>query len=337
MGDFRFLKILGSDEWVISDPNRSKRPNVGKRSEEVCPFCVGSEQSEVEVWRSGGVSYDTNWRIKVIENKFPFAPIHEIVIHSPDHHKNFEELPLSQVEMILRAYRGRYIMHSRDGQVYIFHNRGTAAGESLPHPHSQIAVVPNNVSMNIQKLDLRIYNYDFRNYERGKSVGSLPEGDFKNKSGRFGILKRVFAGIDRDEDKDIFELIETEHFFVFCPLTSVWPDEVWIAPKKMGQIFGVIDEAEISDLAFCLRRVISILDLRYGHEFPFNFYIYPGRNWYLRLIPRLKVVGGFEMGTGIVVNTQDAQKTFELLKEHFGREDLYKIKHAQQAEYWRSV
>ena len=101
--------------------------------------------------------------------------------------------------------------------------------------------------------------------------------------------------------------------------------------------FGDITDSDITDLAFCLQRLINILDMRHGHEFPFNFYIYPGKNWYLRIIPRHKILGGFEMGTGIIVNTQDPRATFEFIKEHFFEPDLYKIGLAQQAEYWRSV
>jgi len=45
-----------------------------------------------------------------------------------------------------------------------------------------------------------------------------------------------------------------------------------------------------------------------GADFPFNFYIYPGGDWYLRLIPRVKTPGGFEIGTGILVNTTDPKQ-----------------------------
>ena len=46
-------------------------------------------------------------------------------------------------------------------------------------------------------------------------------------------------------------------------------------------MFGDITEDEINDLAFVLKRLITILDYRYGNEFPYNFYIYPEADWYL--------------------------------------------------------
>ncbi len=119
MADFQFLKSTHSKQWVISAPRRAKRPNVGKRKEITCPFCIGNEQQEVEVFRIGGETGDTNWKVRVIKNKFAFAPVHEIIIHSPDHHKNFDELPLEHIVLILKTYKERYNIYKKRGQIYI--------------------------------------------------------------------------------------------------------------------------------------------------------------------------------------------------------------------------
>ena len=112
---------------------------------------------------------------------------------------------------------------------------------------------------------------------------------------------------------------------------------MWIAPQKSGQTFGESTDKQLSDLAFALARLIEIFDLRHGHEFPFNFYIAPGRHWYLRLIPRIRILGGFELGTGVMVNTQDPDETMAFLKEHFWEPDREKIKIEHQAKYKKSV
>src|SRR3989344_4473141 len=150
--DFQFLQNPLSKKWVILAPRRAHRPDVAKGFEPVCPFCPGKESEEKEVYRVGGKTGDSNWKVRVLPNKFPFAPIHEIVILSPDHHKSFEELPLSQVELVLKTYRQRNNEHKEKGQVYIFHNHGEAGGESMPHPHTQLAVVPMGVKMDIPRL-----------------------------------------------------------------------------------------------------------------------------------------------------------------------------------------
>lgn len=102
-------------------------------------------------------------------------------------------------------------------------------------------------------------------------------------------------------------------------------------------MFGSITDVEVTDLAFVISRLIQIYDLRHGYEFPFNFYIAPGKNWYLRLIPRLKILGGFELGTNIIVNTQDPKETFAFIREHFWSPDPEKIKGEHKAEYLKSV
>ena len=137
--------------------------------------------------------------------------------------------------------------------------------------------------------------------------------------------------------KDSEALIETDHFYITCPETSGWPDEAWIVPKKNRKVFAEISDKELGDFAFVLARLTQVFDIRYGHEFPFNFYIYPHSNWYLRLIPRIKTLGGFEVGTTIMVNTQDPALTMAFIKEHFWKPDLEKIKKDLQADYWRSA
>ncbi len=301
MGDFKFLENKSSKKWIILAPRRAKRPDVAREASPLCPFCPGKEENEQEIYRvparnasqptsqaeqGGQGASEEGWQVRVIPNKFPFAPIHELIIHSPDHHKNFDELPVDHVATIVQVYRQRYNNLKNSGQVYIFHNRGEAGGESLPHPHTQLTVIPNEVVMDIPILP------------------------------------------SQDLDK-----IETSNFYVSCPPVSQWPDETWIYPKVKGRVFGEISDEEILDLATIINKLIKILDLRHGHEFPFNFYIYPGNNWYMRVIPRVKSLGGFEVGTGIFVNTQDPHDTFLFLKEHFDIPDEEKIRRQYQAEY----
>lgn len=290
MSDFQFLQNSKTLSWVVLAPRRAKRPNEAKRLPLFCPFCTGREGEENELYRIGGIKGDTNWQVRVLPNKYPFGPHHEIIIHSPDHHKSFGELPVEQAETIFTAYRDRYRANERYGQVYIFHNHGHEGGESLPHPHTQLVVVPSQVTMQLQPI----------------------------------------TTIEEHNQT-------TEYFTIFCPFTSQWPDEVWIVPKKRFRVFGKITEPEIRDMAFIINRLVDIYTLRHGHEFPFNFYIHPGIDWYLRLIPREKSLGGFEVGTGIYVNTQDPRETIAFIKQHFEHPDREKIKHFHRAEYKKHV
>ena len=229
--------------------------------------------------------------IRALKNKYPFAPVHEIIIHSPDHHKSFDELPLEHSQLILQAYRQRYQTHQDKGSVYIFNNTGEEAGESLSHPHSQLVVIPDHVKLN------------------------LPHHNITEKD----------------------KVKETSDFLIFCPFESQWPDEVWVYPKQRGKVFGEASDDQLKDLAKSLYRLIQIFDLRHDHEFPYNFYIYPNKDWYLRIVPRYKVIGGFEVGTGIFVNTQDPNETIDFIIEHFDTPDEEKIKSIHRAQYRRRV
>src|SRR3990167_11306706 len=113
MADFQILQNPISKKWVILAPRRAERPNIARGIEPVCPFCLGGEKKG-----------DSSWKIRVVPNKFPFTPIHEVIVHSQEHYKNFGELSLSQVESIFDTYRQRYNTYKDKGQVYIFHNRG---------------------------------------------------------------------------------------------------------------------------------------------------------------------------------------------------------------------
>lgn len=289
--DFKFIENTLTNKWIISSPRRSKRPSEETGNMPDCPFCIGNEDKEQEAYRISDENNNDNWKVRVIPNKFPFAPIHEVVIHSPDHHKNFDELPLEQNLLILKTYRQRFETYKDKGNVCIFHNHGEAAGESQPHPHSQIAVIPDFVRLDVPEAN-------------------LIEGQ---------------------------EAQETEHFIIFAPDSSEWPDEVWIKPKRNGEYFSDTNDDELTDLARLLYRLIQIFDLRHGNEFPFNFYISPRKLWYLRIIPRLKIIGGIELGTNVYVNTQDPKETIAFIKEHFNSPNEEKIRLEHQAKYHKAV
>lgn len=289
--DYKFIENEISKKWVISSPRRAKRPNEEKALAPACPFCTGNEVMIEETYRIGNPAEISNWKVRVISNKFPFAPIHEVVIHSPDHHKNFDELPLEDTLLILKTFRQRFSKHMDKGQVCIFHNHGEPAGESQPHPHSQIVVIPDHVKLDVPQLI----------------------------------------------DSDSKDGLETEYFVIYAPESSEWPDEVWVKPRREMEYFaGLLDE-ELRDFAKLIYRLIQIFDLRHGHEFPYNFYVSPHKNWYLRLIPRQKIIGGFELGTNVWVNTQDPKETMGFIKEHFESPNEEKIRHEHRAEYHKAV
>jgi len=123
--------VLNKDTWILSFSKirflagglfllqEEPRDQISPKGRAGLPFCPE------ENWKIRGLSNwwkrrRSNWLVRVVNNKYPFAPIHEVIVHSPDHHKNFDELPLSQSELVFKAYRQRFQTHQDKGQVCIF-------------------------------------------------------------------------------------------------------------------------------------------------------------------------------------------------------------------------
>jgi UDPglucose--hexose-1-phosphate uridylyltransferase len=270
MPDFRFILDPVNHRFVISAPKRGKVQGEATQGAS-CPFCYGAESLGKELFRVGpGGPDEIGWNVRVIANKNPFAPIHEVVIHSPHHHKDFANLPTDQVIKIIGVYRMRFQTNAGKGSVIIFNNHGVVSSGSLTHPHTQIAVIPPKYKLSTPRL------FDLDNF-----VG------------------------------------ESKHFRIYCPSVSEWPWEVWVVPKKRDRVFGRITDLEIEDFSILMPKVIKNLEEKLEKDFSFNFYLFPGTDWYWRIMPRVKDIGGFELATGRFVNTFDPQEAARYLKNFF--------------------
>lgn len=269
----KYIPDVKTQRWVIIAAERTKRPDdSGSPSEKpVCPFCPGNEaQTPPEIYRIGSGEKDKpGWQVRVIPNLYPITDIHEVIIHSPNDTDDIEHLPTEQVTRIITAYRDRYRAHENDGQVIIFCNHGFHAGASLKHPHAQLVVVPKQINLD-------------------------------------SLYREPIANV----------VDENTFFVTYCPDFSQWPYETWIAPKSEGTKFGDLKDAEVSDLAGILQRVLQKMEKIYisstikpkdrsDNTFVYNYYIYHGTNWFLRIIPRFIHRAGFELGTGLNVNVVD--------------------------------
>jgi UDPglucose--hexose-1-phosphate uridylyltransferase len=113
---------------------------------------------------------------------------------------------------------------------------------------------------------------------------------------------------------------DKKHFTVYCPDFSQWPYELWISPKREGVAFGATTDDEMDELVEITQK--ALLRMQHIHDkekitdlpFGYNYYIYPKTDWYLRIIPRFVHRAGFELGTGLAVNSIDpviAAKAFK--------------------------
>lgn len=327
MPELRLNQI--TKEWVIIATERAKRPEDFKSKArkkrrpsfvETCPFCPGNEErTPEEVFR---VSDGDQWKIRIVPNKFAALykdvkrvrvneglkhtvsgfGIHEVLIETPLHNMTTALLPLDQVSEIIRTYKRRFIeIHSKPqiGHVILFKNHGERAGTSLEHPHSQIIGTPVTPFQIRGRIEEAVRYFDI--------------------TGECLICKTLAE--EREEGKRI--VFETEHFSCFIPYAALSPFHMWIFPKRHTAAFSDISEAEMLDLALNLKTVLA--KIYYGLNNPdFNYAIRSNRpedarseyfHWYISIVPRVSTVAGFELGSGMYINTALPEENAKFLRD----------------------
>lgn len=293
-----------SKETVIMSENRLKRPTdfssnktENKRSfKKDCPFCIENEGSlPVKVHED-----ENPYGVKVVENKYPIVlkkedsksniyGFHYVVIEGRDHSKSFYELSREHISEIIKAY----ISISRDiydsefvKYVQIFKNHGKNAGASLRHSHSQI------IGMNVMPEKIKIEIENSRKYYKN------------NKTCPFcDILK----GEIQSKERIVYE---GKEFIAICPYVSKHRYEVQIIKKRHSSSLLTLNEFEITDLSDVLKVVTNKLHGVLGKDISYNIYYnflkeekVKYYHFYIEICPRIVNGAGFEISTGIMVNT----------------------------------
>jgi len=321
---------LATKEWVVIATERAKRPEdfVSKKKTltenksarvDTCPFCPGNEsQTPPEVFR---ISDEKGWLIRVTPNKYSAlnqsgerircfnginrlmtgVGFHEVVIESPLHNTTTALLPIQQVELIFKTYKSRILELYKDERIELiipFKNHGESAGTSLEHPHSQIIALPLIPHPVRTRIEEAVRYFD----DNGECV---------------------HCKMIQDEICCNQRLIFNSKYFVsFIPYAAFSPFHIWIYPKKHNSSYSSITDEEIQDLAIVMKT--TLLKLYKGLGDPdYNYVIRTapkdeGNNealhWYVSLIPRITKSAGFELGSGMYINTSLPEKSAEFLR-----------------------
>lgn len=325
-----------TSDWVIFAPSRARRPHEFKRSSteqsrlpssKPCPFCPGNERltpGEIYALRRESQTEAADWRIRVVPNMFPALRIededgtheeslpffryhggcgaHEVIIESPEHDVMLANQPVEQVSEILRTLQLRYtdLMGDRRFQaIVLFKNHGEGAGTSLQHPHFQLIATPVVPHLMRTKLAIATDYYDMTGrclYDR--------------------LLAEELAAGER-------VLAVNSDFAAILPYASHLPFEVWILPRSPCASFGAVPSQQFGPLAELLKTVL--LKLFIGLENPdYNLTIDTvprgdeNKNhflWHLRILPRLTTPAGFELGSGMSINTVLPEEAAKYLRD----------------------
>lgn len=329
MSELRKDPITG--RWVIIEPMRAQRPihyqEVMKSTDVLFdPFAEGNESAtppEILAFRDGRTGANgPGWRVRVVPNKFPALQVegtlenrgdgiydmmtgigaHEVIIEGPTNKPSLTNLPLGTVREVLLAYRDRLNDLKKDQRLVhalIFKNKGPLAGASLEHSHSQLiatSVVPGAVQ---EELDgsRRFFEY------RGRSIFD-------------DMIRQELVGRER-------VVSETPNYLTFCPYASRFPFETWIVPKFDASHYETIERPRLDELGLVLKTTLAKLeqaldDPPYNyvlHSAPFNVPQSPHFRWHLEILPRLTRLGGFEWGSGVVINSVPPEEAARYLRD----------------------
>lgn len=301
-------------DWVILAPARRSRPHTiappaAATAAGDCPFCPGREAlTPPEVLRVPAAPEP--WRVRVVPNKFAaLAPdgsrtriddgglfrhmagygAHEVLIESRDH-APIAEQPVDQLALALRTLQERArILRCNAGfpTVIIFKNHGAGAGTSIAHPHWQLIAMPVVPRLLRLKQAVAADYFD--------ATGRSLHGDLV--AAELGARDRVIRA--------------DEQFVAFNPYASHLAFETWIVPRAGGCSFDEAPAARVDALAPVLRDVLARLGRVLG-AFDFNLTIHSlprGAEedgcfrWHIEILPRLAVPAGFELGSGMAINS----------------------------------
>lgn len=308
-------------DWVVIASERARRPEQFKREMSgviaqrgPCPFCAGNEHLTPPTIAE--LRGERTWKLRVIANKFAaFDPNaehysrhhdffnsqdayghHEVVVETPEHGATLGQMDVSGVREVLRIHHRRHQALREDPKVKLvlaFRNHGLSAGASLAHPHSQIIgtpIIPPGIR---RKYEVAIRHFD-------------------------DMEECIYCTVRDEELKDGRRLLlDTRCFSVIHPFASQVPFETWIIPKRHNPSFGNVDGSELDDLALLLRAVLGVLHAALGNP-DYNLIIHtapvedehkPYFLWHVEIRPRLATPAGFELGTGVFINTAVPEET----------------------------
>lgn len=341
MSEIRFNPIDGTS--VILAEERSGRPfktfvdkdfkDTENHLNSDCPFCEGNEAktpAEVYSLRDKGTQPDKKgWKVRVVPNKYPVLDAgeeahilntglfskgagrgaHEVLIESPEHISSMAELSTEQIYYVLSTYRVRLdalLAQSDNIYVSIFKNHGAEAGASLPHSHSQIistGFVPEKVKNRVRNLE------DYYNSEKSCMVCDI---------------------IREEMSSDERILYISENFIVLMPYWAIMPFEALIIPRYHNHIYNSASDDELLDLAGSLKTYLLSLSSIAG-DFPYNIMmnlpplvrddrtfgeiLIKSFHWYIMIVPRSTKLAGFELLTGVNINTISPEYANTILKK----------------------
>ncbi len=325
MSQLRLDPLTG--RWVVVADDRAQRPDaflppslpIESEPDRPCPFCTGYEDIGPPALESYGPS--GQWEVRVVPNRYPAfggtepmvvshlgpvftqAPasgIHELFILTPDHESSWADLSDSHAALVMGALRDRMAEHAsipglRYSQAVV--NRGREAGASMAHPHGQLLSMP------------------------------FVPGEISSEMAGFGRFQGnclLCATIDAEEEIGHRVVYADDRVFAICPFWSGTPYEVLILPRHHGPHLFRADDEDLAAVGRATQVALAALRADLG-EVAYNimFHSAPYRvtgdyHWHAHIVPKVTTRGGFELGSGVLINVVSPEQAAGQLRSRIG-------------------
>ena len=315
-------------------------PHDSRPLVDTCPFCKGNEGktpppiAEVP---------DADWKLRIVENLYPVLGDdrqnpnlafglqqtidgygrHEVVIDHTSHGIRIHEMDEDHLALLFSTYQDRMASLFRSNpavrSVLVFKNFGPAAGASIGHTHSQIVampVVPANIEAEVQ--------HSAAHFQRtGQCIFCSLIDEALTFEATF--YDRVSGAVRRKISVGQYVIERGERFIAVKPFASRFEWEVQVLPLGHEADFLNLSADDARDLARVFRRTMARLNAVLGGA-QYNFFIHSlphgqayehmkgSYHWQIEICPRTSVPTGFELGSGLFVNTISPEDAAERLR-----------------------
>jgi UDPglucose--hexose-1-phosphate uridylyltransferase len=346
--EIRINPIVPSESVLVATarglrPKKAEEraPRDTRAHVDTCPFCPGNEHMTPPVIAT--YPDEKNWAVRIVENLYPVLGDdranpnltlglqqtidgygrHEVLIDHNRHGIAIHEMSEPHLALLFGAYRDRmeqlYQSNPRLRYVLLFKNFGPAAGASIAHTHSQLIatpVIPDNVQMEV------VNSRAFYNKHQHCIFCSLIDEALTFEA---TIYDRESGEIRRKINVGQYVIERGKKFIAIKPFASRYEWEVHILPLQHQSEFLRTSKEDLDDLARVMRRTMARLDAVLGGA-QYNYFLHslphdpscedcaPSYHWHIEITPRTSIPTGFELGSGLFVNTVAPETAAEKLR-----------------------
>lgn len=321
MSQLRLDPLTG--RWVVMASERAQRPSdflprrlpVEDDPMRPCPFCPGGDTGIQPLIEKKGP--DGRWEVRVVANLYPafsgndamvvshLGPLftqapasgtHDVMVLAADHDVSWADLPPEHSALIMATIKERMLDQSqvpnlRYSQAVV--NSGREAGASIEHPHGQLLATP-----------------------------FIP-GEAANEMAGFARFRGnclLCATIDAESETGHRVVFEDDQVVMLCPFWSGTPYEVLLIPRVHHAHLQGADDVDLAAVGRSVQLALAAMRDRLG-DVAYNvmFHSAPFRSnsdfhWHVHVVPKISTRGGFEMGSGVLINVVPPERAADDLR-----------------------